>query len=255
MAYMQGRYPILKKQEIAVGIYSMTVNCPPIAVQAQAGQFVHIRVEGCTLRRPISICEFDEKTIRLVFEVRGEGTARLAKLCAGNEIDLLGPLGNGFPLLEREKKVIVVGGGIGVPPLLQVAAYYRKTTAALLGFRTSSAMILKGDFAEKGSDVRVATDDGSFGHHGFVTELLEERLKEAKADLICACGPMGMLKGIVATAEQYQTPVKVSLEERMGCGVGACLVCACKTVKDGREIYSHVCKDGPIFDGDEVVFA
>ncbi|MEM1485100.1 dihydroorotate dehydrogenase electron transfer subunit [Oscillospiraceae bacterium PP1C4] len=256
MAYLQGSYPILKKKELATGIFDYIVSCPEIAQQTVAGQFVHIRAEGFTLRRPISVCEVFRETgaIRLVFEVRGEGTKKLAELEQNHRMDILGPLGNGFRLFAPDKKIIVVGGGIGVPPLLQTASHYGENATAIIGFRNADASILADDFKEKGCDLRLATDDGSAGYHGFVTGLLEQRLNEAPADLIYACGPTAMLKGVVQMAQARGIPTQVSVEERMGCGVGACLVCACKTVRDGREIFTHVCKDGPVFDGNEVVF-
>lgn len=256
MAYLQGTYPVLARKELAPGIFDYIISCPEIAREAQAGQFVHLRAEGFQLRRPISICEIlrEGGALRIVFEVRGEGTKKLASIPAGGKIDILGPLGNGFRVLGPDKKVIVAGGGIGVPPMLETAAHYGKNATALLGFRTASAAILLDDFRQKGCDARLATDDGTAGLHGYVTNLLEQRLQEGPADLICACGPMPMLRGIVGIADRFGIPVQVSLEERMGCGVGACLVCACKTVRDGHEIYAHVCKDGPVFDGKDVVF-
>lgn len=256
MAYMQGNYQVHSKTEIAPGVFDFWVVCPDIAKEAEMGQFVHIRVDGFTLRRPISICRIDREAgmIRLVMEVRGEGTHALAKRGAGETMDLIGPLGKGFSALAPDQKVIVVGGGIGVPPLLEVASFYGKHATALLGFRGQSAVILEHDFQRAGADTRIATDDGSYGHHGLVTDLLKRRLEEGPANLVCACGPMVMLKAVVSTAQQYGVKTEVSLEERMGCGVGACLVCACKTVKDGREIHSHVCKDGPVFDGETVSF-
>ncbi len=256
MAYLQGTYPVAKKREIARGIFDYTIACPPIAEQALPGQFVHIRVDGFSLRRPISICETDSSagTVRIVFEVRGEGTAKLAEIKEHDTMDLLGPLGNGFSLPKPDQKLIVVGGGIGVPPMLETARCFGGNTTAIIGFRSQNAVILENDFKRIGCDTRLATDDGSAGYHGFVTGLLEQRLAEGSADLICACGPMPMLRGIVKLADAHKIPTQVSLEERMGCGVGACLVCACKTVKDGREIFTHVCKDGPVFDGKDVVF-
>ncbi|MBC8586016.1 dihydroorotate dehydrogenase electron transfer subunit [Youxingia wuxianensis] len=256
MSYIQSLFPITAKKELAPGIFDYTVYCPPIASQAAAGQFVHIRADGFTLRRPISLCQIDRQrqTIRLVFEVRGGGTQEMSHLSVGDSMDILGPLGNGFPLLSPENKVIVVGGGIGVPPMVETAAHYGKNATAIIGFRNSQAVILKSDFESLGCDTRLATDDGSAGYHGFVSGLLKERLEQGPADLICACGPMPMLKSVVSIAQQANVPTKVSLEERMGCGVGACLVCACRTVRDGKEIFTHVCKDGPVFDGDEVVF-
>ncbi len=256
MAYLQGSFPLLARCELAPGVFSFTISCPEIAAQAQAGQFVHVRVEGFTLRRPISICSFDRAagTVRIVFEVRGRGTERLSHCKTGEMLDLLGPLGNGFSAVKPGEKLIVVGGGIGVPPMLQAAKAAGADATAIIGFRTAGAVILKEEFEALGCDTRLATDDGSAGYHGFVTGLLKQRLAEGAAALICACGPMPMLKGVVALADEYGIPSEVSLEERMGCGIGACLVCACKTVKDGREIYSHVCKDGPVFNGNEVVF-
>ncbi len=255
MAYLQGSCPIVKKRQLTPTIFDFTLSCPQMAQQAQPGQFLHVKVDGFSLRRPISICRIgkEESTLRMVFEVRGEGTAALSQLREGDQVDLIGPLGNGFPLLSPDKKVVVVGGGIGVPPMLETAARYGSNATAIIGFRNQGAVILEDEFRALGCDTRLATDDGSAGFHGFVTQLLDQRLQEGKPDLICACGPAGMLKGVVKLAQEAQVPCKISLEERMGCGVGACLVCACKTVKDGREIFSHVCKDGPVFDGNEVV--
>lgn len=250
MSYQQGSFPILQKERLTDDVYSVRLRCPEIASQTRPGQFVHLRAQGFQLRRPISVCTFDETSLRLVFQIRGAGTAALAALEPGDSMDVLGPLGNGFPDLPADARVILVGGGIGVPPLLALAEKHRNATA-LLGFRNKDAVILERDFAAL-CDTRAATDDGSWGRHGFVTELLRQRLDEGPADMIFACGPAVMLKRVVAAAGN--TPVKISVEERMACGVGACLVCACRTVRDGKEIYSHVCTDGPVFDGREVVF-
>lgn len=249
MSYQQGSFPIVKKEQLSADVFSLTVRTP-LAAQTCAGQFVHLRAQGFSLRRPISVCDFEEDRMRLVFQTRGAGTAALAALEEGALLDVLGPLGNGFPKLPPQAKVILVGGGIGTPPMLALARRYGKKATALLGFRGRDAVILEKDFAAC-CDTQIATDDGSYAYHGFVTQLLQKRLKSG-ADMIFACGPMGMLKGVVALAESI--PCKVSLEERMACGVGACLVCACKTVRDGKEIFSHVCSDGPVFDSGEVVF-
>lgn len=252
MPYLQGSFPIIEKERLTGDVYSVRLQCPEIAAQAKPGQFVHVRADGFQLRRPISICEYDAQTLRLVFQIRGAGTKTLAALEPGASMDLLGPLGNGFPALPDDARVILAGGGIGVPPLLALARKYGKNAAALLGFRDRDAVILEKDFAAC-CDTRVATDNGSYGLHGFVTNLLEQRLSEGPAHMIFACGPTAMLKGIVAMAEAHGVPAKISVEERMACGVGACLVCACRTVRDGKEIYSHVCADGPVFDGREVI--
>ena len=255
MSYRQGLYPLLKKENLAKNIYSFTILCPQIAEEAVCGQFVHVKAQGFSLRRPISLCGIDKQngTIRIVFEIRGEGTKVIAGLREGELVDILGPLGNGFTLLSPDKKAIVVGGGIGVPPMLQTAAHYGENATAIIGFRSANAAILEKDFKTLGCDTRLCTDDGTMGQKGFVTQALETRLNQP-ADIIYACGPGPMLKGVVALAKQHGIKCEVSLEERMGCGVGACLVCACKTVKDGQEYMKHVCKDGPVFDSGEVVF-
>lgn len=255
MNFSQSACPIVKKTEIAPGIFDYLLSCPEIASAAQPGQFAHISAPGFSLRRPISICEIfpADGLIRIVFEVRGAGTAVLAQLAENDRMDLLAPLGNGFPEAPTEEKIILVGGGIGVPPLLGVASRYGKNASVIIGFRTAGAVILAGDFARYGCDVTITTDDGSLGYHGLVTGPLEKRL-ESPADKVFACGPTPMLRGVVSLAQRHNVPSFVSLEERMGCGVGACLVCACRTVRDGREIFTHVCKDGPVFSGETVVF-
>lgn len=255
MSYVQGEYPLIAKKNLAKNIYDFTIRAHHLAALAQPGQFVHLKVPGFFLRRPISICGINRAagTIRLVFEIRGEGTEALARLNPGELVDVMGPLGKGFSLLPAGKKVVVVGGGIGVPPMLGVAAYYGENAKAIVGFRNAQAVILTEDFKRAGASCILCTDDGSQGIHGFVTTALEAELKKECPDLVCACGPAPMLKGVIALADQYGVPCEVSLEERMGCGVGACLVCACRTVKNGKEYMAHVCKDGPVFDAHDVI--
>ena len=257
MAYIQSVYPIVRKKNLAKNVYDFTISCPPIAAEAVPGQFVHVKAAGFQLRRPISICGIDKEkgTIRIVFEIRGEGTEKIAKLNEGELIDILGPLGHGYTILPEGKKVVVIGGGIGVPPLLQTAAQYGENATAIIGFRNAAAVILKEDFEKNGNHVILCTDDGTAGRHGFVTAALEELLEKETPDLICACGPMPMLRIVAGIAEKKGIECEISLEERMACGVGACLGCACKTRKsDGTEGYSHVCKNGPVFNSKEVVF-
>ena len=236
MEYLQGIYRISH-----VGTGSMcdfTIECPQLAQRSKAGQFVHIRLPGFTLRRPISICEVEGDSLRILFDVRGEGTRVMAQLREGDSIDVMGPLGNGFTLLDSQKKAVVVGGGIGVPPMLQTAKHYAGNATAILGFRDAGKIVLTQDFEKYGARVMLATDDGSAGHHGLVTDLLRQRLEEEKQ--MCA---------------QYGVRCEVSLEERMACGVGACLGCATPIRReDGSVTYLHVCKDGPVFDAERVVF-
>ena len=188
----------------------------------------------------------------------GENTAALHKLNAGDKIGVRAPLGNWFPYEQwKGKNVFFIGGGIGVPPMLMTMRAAKENGAkpeAILGFRNQNAVILEDAFRRLG-ETHVCTDDGSYGVHGFVTDVLKLHVQEATA--ICACGPKPMLRAIAEIAEAQCIPCQVSMEERMGCGIGACLVCACELkLKDGQEgvRYGHVCKDGPVFDSKEVVW-
>lgn len=256
MPYFCDNYPILKREEIAKDIYSYVISCPEAAAVSKAGQFVHIRAEGYTLRRPISICEIDKEngTVRIVFEVRGGGTDRLSQLRVGDKMDIILPLGNGFTVKEipEGKNVVVVGGGIGVPPMCGVSAQY-KNVKAIIGFRSKDKVILEEDLKRIGAEVTVCTDDGSYGESGVVTVPLENELEKGNTAMIFACGPTPMLKAVIECAKRYNIPCEVSLEQRMACGVGACVGCACNINRDGKNLVLRVCKDGPVFKAEEVV--
>lgn len=242
---------LLAATEIAKGIFDFTVLCPEFAALARPGQFAHIYLPGHALRRPISICGIDlEKgTLRFVFQIRGQGTEELSRFLPGDELDVLAPLGNGFPI-RVSGKILLVGGGIGVPPLLGAAASFRENAIAVLGFRDKDAVILEEDFRKTGAKTLIATDNGSYGFHGLVTELA----KKEEFTAIYACGPLPMLKAAAALAEARKVPCFLSLEERMACGIGACLGCAVALRnEEGKEYYGHVCKDGPVFDSCRVV--
>lgn len=250
-----GKYPIIEKKTLAKSVYSFTIDAPELADEAQPGQFANIAAPGFTLRRPISICGIDKEngTLRFVFEVRGKGTEEIASLTEGESLDVLGPLGNGFRIPDG-KKVVVVGGGIGVPPLLGVSKVSQELCTAVLGFRDYSKIILTDEFKENGSETIICTDDGSVGQKGLVTFPLADILEKGETAAVLACGPEPMLKAVVKMCELYKVPCQVSLEQRMGCGVGACVVCSCMTVRNGQEFYSRVCKDGPVFNAEEVKF-
>lgn len=254
--YKQGKYPIVSKKTLAKGVFDIEIYCPHIAKEARAGQFAQVAAEGFFLRRPISICDIDKNkgTICLVFEVRGHGTDKLSELNKDCLIDIIAPLGNGFKVLEKGKKAICIGGGIGTPPMVGIAKEYGENATVISGFRNASAVILQEDFKAIGADTILCTDDGSAGIHGFVTDAFKAELNKEKPDIVYACGPMVMLKNITKICEENGIYCQVSLEQRMACGVGACLVCVCRTVKDGQEFNSHVCKDGPVFDSKEVLF-
>lgn len=229
--------------------FSMTLDIGPMAHAALPGQFVHVKCgHSRMLRRPISICDVEGNSMRLVFEVRGEGTEWLSHRKAGDTLDVLGPLGNGFDLTGD--KLLLVGGGIGLPPMLYCAKACKGEAHVVAGFRSQDRAMLSADFAKTAETFAVTSDDGSIGAHGFVDALVKETLdKEKGFTSILACGPKLMLRSIVKAAGEFGVPVQVSMEERMACGVGACLGCAVQ-MADGT--MKHVCKDGPVFDSREV---
>ena len=218
------------------------------------GQFVHIKCgEQFLLRRPISVCSCQEDEpedlLAIVFEARVEGTAWLAEREVGETLDVLGLLGNGFQM-KPDGRYLLVGGGIGVPPMLGCAQYTMGRSTAVLGFRSRDKAILLNSFEDVCAKVLVASDDGTLGYHGFVDALVRQELeRDRNYDGVLACGPKPMLKSVAKAAAEFGVPCFVSMEERMGCGVGACLVCACD-MKDGSR--KHVCKDGPVFNAEEV---
>lgn len=256
MKYTQGKYQIVSKNSLAKDIYSIEIFCPEIAEIAQPGQFVHILPTGFTLRRPISICDINKKTgtLNIVFIIKGDGTREIAKLNEGELIDMLAPLGHGFTINESFNKVVLIGGGIGTPPMLPIAKKYGEKAVVISGFRSADAVILQNNFKKTGAETILCTDDGTMGTKGFVTEPLIELLDNGDVNAVYACGPTSMLKNVAAIANKKDIFCEISLEERMGCGVGACLVCACKTKKDGEEHFAHVCKNGPVFNAKEVIW-
>ncbi len=242
---------LVKKQKLTGEVYDFTVLCPEMAQQAKPGQFLHILCGGdAYLRRPISICDvIDNRYLRFVFEVRGAGTAELAKREKGGRLDILGPLGNGFEVHpEDADAILLIGGGIGIFPLLNLAKKLEGRATVLLGFRNREAVIMADEFAAVSRNVFLATDDGSCGYHGFVTDILKNILSSNPVSRIYTCGPAPMMKLTARIAGENKIPVQVSMEERMGCGVGACVTCTI-TVAGNRK---RVCKDGPVFDGAEV---
>ena len=238
---------------LAPGVFSLWIDAPEIAESAVPGQFVSIytKSEARLLPRPISICEINrgEKTMRFVYRVVGEGTEEFSKLSSGDKIEVLGPLGNGFPI--PEKKAILIGGGIGIPPMLALAKACKERPTVVLGYRDAT-LFLKEEF-DKVADVVIATDDGSVGTHGTVIDAMKE--KNLAADVICACGPMPMLRGVKAYGLENEIETYVSMEERMACGIGACLGCVCQSTEVDSHSNLHnkrVCKDGPVFLSTEV---
>lgn len=245
---------IIRKEEISCGIYDMWLQTEEIAELAQAGQFVSLYcADGSRLLpRPISICEIDkkDKAIRLVYRVAGKGTEEFSKMNTGMQLDIVGPLGNGFP--KKNKSAFLIGGGIGIPPMLELSKQLDCEKQIVLGFRDN--LFLLDEFKKYGK-VYVATEDGSAGTKGNVLDAIRE--KELTADIIYACGPLPMLRALKAYAAEHQIECWVSLEERMACGIGACLGCVCKS--ENKDAHTNVknkriCKEGPVFLAEEVDF-
>lgn len=244
---------VCSQDMLAEGIYSMWLAAPEIAEEAQPGQFVSVYPNDRTrlLPRPISICETDKKNgrIRIVYRVAGGGTKEFSGCRAGDEIAVMGPLGNGFPLLK--KKAFLIGGGIGIPPMLELAKNLECEKTAVLGYR-DGATFLKDEIGTY-AKVAVASEDGSVGTKGNVLDAIREG--GLTADVIYACGPTPMLKAVKAYALENGIECYLSLEERMACGIGACLACTCHTpdVDEHSNVRNRrVCKDGPVFRAEDV---
>lgn len=242
---------VISIDKLAEGIYDLWVREPEIAKEALPGQFVCLYSQDGAhlLPRPISICEKNAEGVRLVFRVAGFGTAEFAAKKPGDTVRILGPIGNPYPHFT-EKKVIVVGGGIGIPPMLYLARACKEAgmeVTAVLGYRDKNTF-LDEEFKAY-ADVVIATDNGNLGVHGTVVDAIRE--KGLDTTLVCACGPMPMLRGLSKYVQEKNGKCYVSLEERMACGIGACLGCITKTKQvDG---HSHVknqriCTEGPVFD-------
>lgn len=254
MSYDVHSCRILSQEEIAPNIIRVWVENKSLAAQAKPGQFLHIQCGddiSMPLRRPISICDVQGEKVCFIYEVKGRGTQALSKQTG--ELDILGPVGNGFTIaLDTYKKPAVIGGGIGVYPMLFLTKQL-VGASAYLGFRNKSLVTLEDEFAKAADFLSISTDDGSYKNHGFALDCLKNDFADKKFDIIYACGPKGMLKAIQAFAKEAGVPCQISLEERMGCGIGACLTCSCETHEEGAGKYKRVCKNGPVFWAEEVV--
>ncbi len=246
--YTQIKYcKIVGKREIAKNQVELLLENETLAKEAQPGQFVHINIgsDKHILRRPISICDAYDNITRIVFEIKGDGTQILSEKNVGETIDLLGPLGTGFTV-KKDAKAVVLGGGLGSFPLLYLAKNLTNPKV-FLGFRDKEMVCMEEDFSACGETV-IATDNGTYGYNGFAINAAKEAMDDC--DIIYACGPTPMLKAVKMIAEEKGIKAEISMEQRMGCGIGACLVCVCKT-KSG---YDKVCQKGPVFDASEVEF-
>ncbi len=243
---------VVQQRQLAADIFDLTLKTKDIARHAKAGQFVSVYCNDGTklLPRPISICgyEKEEGLLRLVYRIAGKGTQEFSQLQEGDTIEIMGPLGNGFS--KSEKKAIVIGGGIGIPPMLQLAKELDCEKDIVLGYR--DVLFLYDEFQSLGH-VHVSTDDGSFGVKGTVLDAI--RANHLTADIIYACGPTPMLRAIKEYAIENEIECYISMEERMACGIGACLACVCKSKEKDAHTNVHnkrICKEGPVFDAREV---
>ncbi len=241
----QGIYEIVYNEKLTDTVYKMLLSGDTSAIGA-SGQFINIKLEGKYLRRPISICDYDDKTILIVYKVVGVGTEQMKDMQPGEKLDILVGLGNGYNTEKSGDSPLLIGGGVGIPPLYNLCKKLlaeNKTPTVILGFNTASEIFLKDDFEALGVKTIVTTVDGTYGVKGFVTDAF----KDVDYTYFYTCGPMPMFKAIentVNTSGQY------SFEERMGCGFGACMGCSCKT-KYGNK---RICKDGPVLEREEIIW-
>ena len=241
----QSIFKILANEALTSNVYRMTLEGDTSAITAP-GQFVNIRLEGKFLRRPISVCDWEDGKLTLVYKVVGHGTAQMAAMAPGESLDILTGLGNGYDLTLTGEHPVLVGGGVGVPPMFGLAKHLRamgKEVQVILGFNTREEIFYEEAFQALGCTVYVTTVDGSYGVKGFVTDAM----KDLHYSHFCACGPEPMLKALYAAST---TSGQMSFEERMGCGFGACMGCSCKTLTGSKRI----CKDGPVMKKEEILW-
>ena len=245
--YKKGIYKVTANTPLTREVYRMVLEGDTQWIK-RPGQFVNIELEGLYLRRPISISDWDEKTITIIYKVVGKGTELMKSMQPGVELDVLTGLGNGFNPDVENKKPLLVGGGVGVPPLYNLAktliAAGRKVSV-VLGFNTASEVFYADEFKALGADVYVSTADGSMGVKGFVTDAIRE--SEIDFDYFYSCGPLPMLKALCGCTD---VKGELSFEERMGCGFGACMGCSCKTLTGNKRI----CKEGPVMRREEIIW-
>ena len=253
---------IISQECLCKGVYSMWLETSA-ALYAKAGQFISVYSNNAArlLPRPISICEIDDpdepRKIRLVYRVAGAGTKEFSEMKSGDRLDIIGPLGNGFAKasggdIGSDTRALLVGGGIGVPPMLELAKRLKCNVTIVAGYRSKEELFLTKELGKAG-ELLIATDDGSSGYCGTVTDAI--KAGDVKADVIFACGPKPMLRAIKEMSEQRKIPAYISMEERMACGIGACLGCVCaSTLEDEHSKVNNkrVCVDGPVFAASEV---
>ena len=240
----QGYFEIIKNSALTESVYKMVLKGDVSAITAP-GQFVNIKLDGLYLRRPISVCDVTEDTLTIIYKVVGKGTRQLSEMRSG-VLDILTGLGNGYDLSLSGDRPVLLGGGVGVPPMYLLAKRLigqGKKVSVILGFNTQGEVFYEDAFRALGADVTVTTVDGSYGTKGFVTDAL----KEVDYTYFYTCGPEPMLKAVYKATE---TSGQMSFEKRMGCGFGACMGCSCKTITG----YKRICKEGPVMRKEEILW-
>ena len=240
----QGIFKISLNQKLVDNVYKMVLVGDTSDITA-CGQFINIQLDGLYLRRPISVCDCDDSSVTIIYKVVGKGTEQMSTMTEGQELDILTGLGNGYDLSLSGDNPVLLGGGVGVPPLYMLAKKLvaeGKNVSVILGFNTASEVFYEQEFKDLGCDVTVTTVDGTYGTKGFVTNAYPENYT-----YFYTCGPEPMLKAIYKTTN---TSGQMSFEERMGCGFGACMGCSCKTIAG----YKRICKDGPVMQKEEILW-
>ena len=236
-------FKILSNKKLTENVFEMVLEGATSKI-TKPGQFINIQLGGRFLRRPISVCDYDEKTVTIIYKTVGDGTLQMSQMTAGETLDVLTGLGNGYDISKSEKPLLI-GGGVGIPPLYNLAKTLiadGQKPSVILGFNTAGEIFYESEFRALGCDVTVTTVDGSYGVKGFVTDAFPDGY-----DYFYTCGPMPMFRAIEAKAN---TSGQYSFEERMGCGFGACMGCSCKTKYGSKRI----CKDGPVLEREEIVW-
>ncbi|ATW27171.1 dihydroorotate dehydrogenase electron transfer subunit [Candidatus Formimonas warabiya] len=250
---------VIYNETVGAGFAKICLEVPEIARLCQPGQFVHVNCGGgvySLMRRPLSIHQIEDGALVLLFQIKGEGTKWLSQRQAGEQVDLIGPLGRGFELPDRGP-VVLAAGGIGIAPLFFLAQEARKKqlpVTLLFGARNQAGLCLLDGIGAWCTEIMVATEDGSEGVQGKVTDLLHDFISKSKPEAVYACGPEPMLKTVVSLGNDRDIETQISLEARMACGVGACRGCVTLVRKRGELVYENVCSTGPVFRGREVVF-
>ena len=245
--YKKGLYTIISNEPLTPAVYRMVLEGDTQYI-TRSGQFINIELEGKFLRRPISVADYDATTVTIIYKVVGRGTEQMQGMVAGQKLDILTGLGNGFNTANEARRPLLVGGGVGVPPMYNLCKRLLaegKHPTVIVGFNTKAEVFYAEEFKALGVDVHIATADGSQGIKGFVTDAIREAGIEF--DYLYTCGPLPMLKALYDATD---VEAEFSFEERMGCGFGGCMGCTCKT-KYG---YKRICKEGPVLKRDEIIW-